>query len=358
MSIPIAQDRPGFQSLSLDLRYRRSDYDTGFDANTWNIGGEWSPIEGLMIRGGQSQAVRAPNILELYQPQSQGLWGGTDPCAGPTPELTAAQCANSGVTGAQYGSIPLSPAGQYNGLYGGNTALQPETSDSFTAGVVFTPEAFLEGLSLSVDYWSIDVQDAISTVDEEFTITQCGLTGDPALCGLINRGPNGNLWIGTATVSATNVNIGFLEVAGYDITGNYVTDIGAHTLNFTLRGTLVETWDSQPVLGFDVNDCVGAWGGDQTASSESSPIKALRILSGGRSVVVNGVKRCAIDELVYIPIMLACQVSLPPPAFQAEAARWGKESAMSADTPAGDDRKAATACTPKLHVGPGAAWQR
>jgi outer membrane receptor protein involved in Fe transport len=156
----------------------------------------------------------------------------------------------------------LSPAGQYNGLYGGNTALQPETSDSFTAGVVFTPEAFLEGLSLSVDYWSIDVQDAISTVDEEFTITQCGLTGDPALCGLINRGPNGNLWIGTATVSATNVNIGFLEVAGYDITGNYVTDIGAHTLNFTLRGTLVETWDSQPVLGFDVNDCVGAWGGD------------------------------------------------------------------------------------------------
>jgi outer membrane receptor protein involved in Fe transport len=252
----------GIESLSLDLRYRNSDYSTGFNVDTWNVGGEWTPFEGLMLRGGKSQAVRAPNILELFQPVNSGLWDGTDPCAGGTPLLTEAECANTGVLPGQYGSIPLSPAGQYNGIFGGNTTLGPETSDSITLGVVYSPERFLEGLSISVDYWSIDVQDAISTVDEEFTINQCATTNDAQFCNKINRGPNGNLWIGSANVIAQNINIGFLDVAGYDITGTYTTDIGNHGLDFNLRGTLVSKWDSQPVSGGDVNDCVGAWGGD------------------------------------------------------------------------------------------------
>ena len=251
--IPIVQDRPGLQSLTLDLKYRYSDYDrAGVTTDTYNIGGEWTPVESIKFRGGFSRAVRAPNIRELFEPVNLGLWSGVDPCGGPTPQLTEAQCTLTGVLPGQYTNIPLSPAGQYNANFGGNTTLIPETSDSITVGVVFTPD-FIEGLSVSIDYWSIEVDDAIASgIGEEFTINQCGLTGDPTFCNLITRGPNGNLWIGfNAFVTATNVNIGFFDVTGIDVTASYAWDIGStgHSLDFSLNGTVLDAFDEQPVPG-------------------------------------------------------------------------------------------------------------
>src|SRR5690606_16269963 len=219
--VPIAQGRTGLESLVLDLRYRYSDYSTGVDANTYNIGGAWVPVEGFKFRGGFSRAVRAPNIREQFAPQNLGLWSGIDPCAGANPELSAEACANTGVTPEQYGSVPANPAGQYNGLFGGNPNLDPETSDSVTVGVVFTPTAWLDGLTLSIDYWNIEIEDAIAVIDPEFLVRQCAATGEASVCDLINRGPNGNLWIGQAAVTSTNVNMGFFEVAGVDLVASY-----------------------------------------------------------------------------------------------------------------------------------------
>jgi outer membrane receptor protein involved in Fe transport len=261
--IPLVQGRTFFESLALNLRYRYSDYDNlGITTDTWNVGGEWRFTESVMLRGGVSRAVRAPNINELFQPQSLGLWAGVDGCAGPTPALSAAACANQGVTAAQYGSIPLSPAGQYNRITGGNPDLEAEESDSVTAGVVVTPGGFAEGLSFSVDYWNIQVDKAVATgIGEENTINLCGSTGDAAFCDLISRGPNGNLWIGQANVLATQVNIGFFEVEGVDINADYAWDFdNGHGLNFALRGTAVTKWDEQPVPGGIVNDCNGFFG--------------------------------------------------------------------------------------------------
>lgn len=263
-TVPIVQDRPGIESLTMDLRYRFSDYDIGFETDTWNIGGEYRPVESVMIRGGFSRAVRAPNIRELFAPQSQGLWAGVDPC-GPAMTLTQEQCANTGVTAAQYGSNALaSPAGQYNAIFGGNPDLDPEESDSVTVGAVFTPGGALDGFTLSLDYWSIEVENAVAGgLGEEFTIEQCGLTGDPVFCDLINRGPNGNLWVGTATVQSTNVNIGFFEVTGIDITSTYAMEVGdMGSLDFHFRGTVLDKFDEQPVPGADINECAGVYGGD------------------------------------------------------------------------------------------------
>ncbi len=264
--VPLVQDRPGIQDLSLDLRYRNSDYDIGVDADTWNFGVAYSPNEDFKFRASQSRAVRAPNIRELFAPQTIGLWSGTDPCAGPTPTLTEAQCALTGVPAGTYGGVAPSPADQYNGLFGGNPELQPETSDSITVGMLLTPTSFIDGLTVSVDYWQIEVEDAISTIDPEFVITQCGTTGDAALCSLIRRNPvNGNVWVGSSPsaprVQATNVNIGKFEVAGIDINATYGTEVGRHNLEFSLRGTSLLTWDDQPQPGGDINDCKGVWGG-------------------------------------------------------------------------------------------------
>lgn len=259
--VPLVQDRPGIEELSLDIRYRYSDYSSGVTADTYNFGGAYVPVEGIKIRGGFSHAVRAANLVERFEPQNFGLWSGVDPCAGATPELTAAACANTGVSAAQYGGIPLSPAQQYNGIFGGNPNLEPEKADSITVGAVFSPDELAPGLGFSIDYWQIEIEDAIDVIDPEFIIRQCAETAAPSLCGLINRGPNGNVWIGQAAVTSTNVNIGSFETAGVDLVGNYLMEIGDWGgLDFSFRGTYLTKFDQEPVPGV-FNECAGTYGG-------------------------------------------------------------------------------------------------
>jgi outer membrane receptor protein involved in Fe transport len=261
LRVPIVQEKPFAESLVLDLRYRYSDYNTGVTADTYNAGGEWTPVRGLMFRGGFSRAVRAANIRELFEPSAFGLWSGADPCAGDAPLLSAEQCANTGVLAGQYGNIPLSPAGQYNGVFAGNEDLNPEKSDSITVGLVFTADQWVPGLTFSIDYWSIEVEDAIDDNSAEFVINQCAVTADPAFCSLINRGPNGNLWVGQANVDLTRVNLGFFDTAGVDIAVGYRLDMGSlGSLGFNYRGTWLDKFDLQVSPQAPVSDCAGAWG--------------------------------------------------------------------------------------------------
>lgn len=293
--IPLIADKPGIEDLSLDLRYRFSDYNLGFDADTWSTGIAWSPVEMFKVRASLSRSVRAPNINELFQPQTIGLWQGTDPCAGPTPSLTEAECARTGVPAGSYGSVAPNPADQYNGLFGGNPGLDPETSDSITVGFVLETDI---GLTMSVDYWQIEVEDAVSTIGAEFIIDECA-TGNDSLCSLIRRSPvNGNVWVGSGPdaprVELTNVNIGFFEVAGVDVNAAYAFEFGNHALDFMLRGTALTTWDDQPQPGGVINDCKGTWGGDcgrprpewkHTVSTRwTTPVDGLDVVGNWRYV--------------------------------------------------------------------------
>lgn len=260
--IPLVEYQPMFQSLTLDVGYRYSDYSTGHTTDTYKVLTEWTPVDSLKLRGGYSRAVRAANIRELFEPRNLGLWSGVDPCAGSAPIQSQSQCANSGVTAEQYGNIPLSPAGQYNATFGGNTELAPEKANTFTIGAVITPEDIIPGLTVSIDYWSIEILDAIDDVEPEFIVNQCGLTGDPVFCSQVNRGPNGNLWIGSSATApnivSTNINIGFFETSGMDFFGNYVMEPGNYgALEFTFRGTWLEKFEQQLTPGAVVEDCAG-----------------------------------------------------------------------------------------------------
>jgi iron complex outermembrane receptor protein len=260
--IPLVQGREWIESLTAEFGYRYSDYSGGISTDTWKAQGEWTPVQSVKFRGGYSRAVRAANIRELFEPQSVGLWAGVDPCAGPTPQLSAAACANTGVSAAQYGTVPLSPAAQYNALFGGNPDLQPETSDTFTVGAVFVPE-MVPGLNFSIDYWSVEVQDAIDIIGPQTVVTECALTGSASLCSLITRHPtNGNLWVNPDhRVQATNVNIGFFEASGIDFQAGYTREVGNWgSLDFRMIATLLTTWDQQEIPGAAVEDCKGSWG--------------------------------------------------------------------------------------------------
>lgn len=276
--IPIVTGMEFAERLAFNGGYRHSDVSTSGTYSTWKLNGDWQVTPDIRIRGGWQRAARAANVIESFTPQASGLTvlstlanGLSDPCAGATPIATLAQCANTGVTAAQYGSIPNSPAHQYNAVFGGNPSLDPEVSDTYTVGVVLTPQEYVPGnLILSVDYFSIDVQGYIGVITAQTSMDQCLATGDPAFCNLIHRAPNnGNLWINSANAffTATNTNTGSLATSGLDINADWnfdfeevgLGDIGGISMN--LAATYLIDYDIQQLPGGVINQCAGFYGG-------------------------------------------------------------------------------------------------
>ena len=134
--MPILDGVPFAEQLTLNGGYRYSKYTLGFSTNTYKFGVEWAPIKDVRFRASFNQAVRAPNIGELFAAQTIGPGGSVDPCWGPTPSLSAAQCARTGVTAAQYGNLGVNPASQFNVQTGGNPNLSPEKAHTWSYGVV------------------------------------------------------------------------------------------------------------------------------------------------------------------------------------------------------------------------------
>ena len=261
IGIPLLEHKPMAESLGLEVGYRWSDYSLGFKTNTYKIGAEWAPVNDVRVRASYSRAVRAPNIGELFAPQSVALDGTKDPCAGPTPAPTPAQCALTGVSAAQYGHIGVSSASQYNGFIGGNPNLTPEKSDTYSAGIVFTP-TFLHNFSASLDYFNIKLVDTIGAIGADTIISNCIATGAPVFCNAINRDGNGSLFktLG-GFIRDTNVNFGSLTTRGVDAKINYrlPTDNFGSVL-FNLEGTRLINLGTQPLTGGAAFDCAGYFG--------------------------------------------------------------------------------------------------
>ena len=258
--LPLADNLPFAHSANMNVSFRHSNYSTGSSANTYGTGVDWSPTKDLKVRGSVQQSARSPNVIELYTGQAVGLFNNdSDPCAGATPTATAAQCANTGVTAAQYGKIVDSAAQQYNALYGGNPNLKPEMSKSKTLGFVFTPA---KDLNLTVDFFQIDVSDAISVLPPATTLTQCLKTGDQKFCSLITRDRNGTLWaLPSAQVVATNLNIASLSTRGLDLGADYsfrMKDLGK--MNISFLGTVLGEFSQESSPGLGSYDCAGLYG--------------------------------------------------------------------------------------------------
>lgn len=254
---------PLFANLSADLGYRYSNYNTSGGVSSYKVGLNWEPSDIVRFRGGYNRAIRAPSVNELFAQQQISLWGGTDPCAGATPEFTAAQCANTGVTAAQYGFIQASPANQYNQFSGGNQTLQPEAADTWTFGFVASP---MSNLSVSVDYYHIAIEDRIGTIGANTILRFCGLTGDPFLCNKVNRNATtGDLWLGSnlATsgfVENLNDNFGNLVWSGIDFTAAYATEFMGGNLGINFNGSVALKQEIEPLPGVNPDatfDCAG-----------------------------------------------------------------------------------------------------
>jgi outer membrane receptor protein involved in Fe transport len=268
--VPIAQDMPYARLLSIDAGYRYSDYSSVGSTNAWKIGGDWQPVADIRLRGSYQRAVRAPNVLESFSPNNNVLFGFQDPCSGATPVDTFTQCARTGVTQAQYGHIVDCPSAQCKNIVGGNAALKPETSSTWSVGAVLTP-TFLHGFSGSIDYFDIDVKDLINSYGGAFLFTTCANTGDPSICALVKRDPNGLLFTSATRILNITQNTGFLKTKGIDFAANYrfnLADVhlgehGSVSVNFV--GTWLQSLVRQPVPpsvpgGGGTYDCAGLYG--------------------------------------------------------------------------------------------------
>ncbi|HXA37629.1 MAG TPA: TonB-dependent receptor [Phenylobacterium sp.] len=267
--VPLVSDMPFAKDIALELGYRFSDYSSVGNTNTYKVSGEWEVIDGLRFRAGYNRAVRAPNVIDLFAPQNVALDGTQDPCAGLTAgNPLVATCASVfHLTTAQVLAIEKNPANQYNGQTGGNPNLKPETSDTYTAGVVFQPK-FIPGLNVSVDYFNIKVDQFIAGLGANLIINQCLTTQNQFFCNLVHREPgNNSLWLDpTGFIQDTTLNTGSLQTTGIDLNVSYRTDLSNLGLgdNGSISASMVGTWldslKTQPLPGGPSYDCKGLYG--------------------------------------------------------------------------------------------------
>jgi iron complex outermembrane receptor protein len=260
IKVPLLEKMALVESLDLGASYRRSNYNTGKDTNTY--GGElsWGVVKGLRFRGTGQRSVRAPNIFELFTPQAVSLGSiNSDPCSGVKPTATAAACANTGLPANLYGNVAQNSTSQYNGRSGGNSQVNPEKADTVTVGVVFD---MVKDLTISLDYFSIKIKDAISNVNSQSAFTQCLNTGAAVYCSLIHRDALGSLWLlPTGFVDAATTNIGKVSTSGLDLNASYRQRMGAMgNLDFSLVGTYLKKKSYENLPGLGEYNCAGYFG--------------------------------------------------------------------------------------------------
>lgn len=266
--IPVLEDMPFAESLTVELGARYSDYSTAGTEFTWKAGGAWEPVAGLKIRGNYQRSSRAPNIGELFTPVTTGLSNlGQDPCAGAAPvgnaNLTAI-CIAQGAPAGSIGIINNPVAGQVNITTGGNLNLGTETAKTWTVGFLAEPAA-VPGLAVTVDYWNIEVTDAITTPSPGDASDACfvfNASPTSAECLAIRRNPLDGSLSGSAAdtpgLPLNLTNLGTIETDGIDLAINYRTDI---TDNIGLSMSFNGTWTNKNLFqaspGSLNRECVG-----------------------------------------------------------------------------------------------------
>ena len=234
---------PGSRAALFRLQHRR------FGSRPTNWLCNWAPGHDLHFRGVFATGFRAPNILESYGGTSDTFPTVADPCN------TAADlyqgnatvrenCASLGIP-ANY----VQNASQLKISAGGNPELKPETSDSYSVGLVWTPDA-VENLSLAIDYYDVQVDDAINTPDPVDVILTCYTTPNLAApeCDRISRG------IVPARLPASTCSMKTWPVwkrPGIDLSAGYIlsTDFGdvSFTGNVNWLNEYVEKTDAGAV---------------------------------------------------------------------------------------------------------------
>jgi outer membrane receptor protein involved in Fe transport len=248
--LPILADTPFFHELTIGAAGRYADYSTIGGAFTWNVNGVWAPIEDIRFRGTYAQAIRAPNIAELFDPQQGATFRPNDPCSQSNIDRLIASndpAAQNRLNNCRADGIPAGYedplTARFSGTSGGNANLQEETATTFSVGAVVQPR-FIPGLTVSADYYSIEIEDAIQAVTSQDIVDTCYdlATFPNDFCGLFtrNRTAGSPTFLGLNFLQQTQINFAKLETRGIDFQVNYGFDLGENNFNLQVGGNWTE----------------------------------------------------------------------------------------------------------------------
>jgi len=274
MEIPLVSGMAFAENITLDLAGRVSNFSTVGTKYNYKVGGQWAINDQVRLRGNYNTAVRAPNIGELFAPIGENFPGADDPCSAvdaPAGGLTPAQaaiCIATGVPANVVGTAAIDPAsGQIRSLSGGNPDLDVEEAQTITFGVVLNP-SFIDGLSLSVDYFDINIDGFIAQFGggTNNILSTCytgalGGVGSP-FCNAVNRRADGTIDF----VSNRSANVAGNKLQGIDIAANYAfdtadmfgMDLGQVSLGY--NGTYNIKNEFEAFAGDTLFDCAGLFG--------------------------------------------------------------------------------------------------
>jgi iron complex outermembrane receptor protein len=192
---------PLMQKLEVDTAGRVADYDSSGAAFVWKAGVNWTLIDDIRIRATYSRDFRAPSVNDLYS----------------TPLISNGTVIRDNVqtiNGAANPNYQGSPTIQT--LSGGNPNLKPETAKTLTAGVVLSPR-FFPGFTTSIDYYNIDMGNALTTFSAQNVVDNCA-AGSALFCSGITR----NAANAITVVKSSQFNAQTLRVSGVDFEASYV----------------------------------------------------------------------------------------------------------------------------------------
>lgn len=249
LSIPLVTDASFAKSLEASLALRSSDYSTSGSESTYKVGLLWQVNDSFSLRSTVSTGFRAPGIGELFGGSAREDFTFTDPCADFLGQLGSANggrdasqpqniidtCRSLGVSAGLAQTNP-----QLNARSGGNVDLKAETSESFTAGLVFSPDvSWASNLAFTADYYDLEIDDAIQGRSPGELITACVTTGDPGFCNAVQRTSAGRI----SLVDNQLQNIGAIESSGYDLGVTFTsneTSVGGFNARF--NATLLDEY--------------------------------------------------------------------------------------------------------------------
>ncbi|RCU50839.1 TonB-dependent receptor [Corallincola holothuriorum] len=211
-AIPLLSDMRFADDVSLEAAVRWFDYSTFGSDNTWKLGLTWKVDDEWMLRGVRSTAFRAPSVDELYGGNVGSFDYVTDPCSGYgalDPSSSTYQMCHSeiGDTNYQFNDF------QIESTWLSDDDLQPETADTWTFGVVYSPD-YIDNLSLTIDYYKIEIDDAIVRIDSQQYLDAC-YGGNAQACDTLNISRD-SLTGEISNVDRPLTNVGYQNTSGID----------------------------------------------------------------------------------------------------------------------------------------------
>ncbi|WP_181918368.1 MULTISPECIES: TonB-dependent receptor domain-containing protein [unclassified Wenzhouxiangella] len=245
VNVPLLAGAPGAELLELDASIRSSDFERLGSDTTTRVGVRWRPYEDMLLRASFSEGFRAPGVQELFGGLGVADPELNDPCSNfldsGVPQEVIDNCIDQGVPAD--GSFEQINT-QIRITTGGNPDLEPETSDSFTVGAAWSPQA-VPGLNMAIDYYDIELENSITSIGAQSILDACAFSS--RLCDLIERSSSGEV----SRLLDTQVNIGGTKTAGVDWSIDYTfSDLPWGVLRSVWRGTYVSEFEeSVPDFG-------------------------------------------------------------------------------------------------------------